>query len=399
MNVDDEPNRPADHAPMANHDPYSKEKNLAVQMRRYIESARDIPAEANDAFLNILAAYETLLDETGLLTRSADKFNLRQKRLNEKLKKQYEELKTTQARLQQTERMASLSLIVSGVAHEVNTPIGVCITAMSYWSDSINQFDRLYRSGQVKKSDLESYLSRSREVAELFSNNLNRAAELITSFKQVSVDQLSQKRRTFDLRTAIQESLNSLGHLCKNGSQTISLDCPGAITMDSFPGALSQVIINLVMNAHIHAFGKTGNGHISISANAEIDQLTGHGASIAPDHATLALQPAPSPYDAEGESSVRCATGTVTLKLADNGKGIPQENLKQIFDPFFTTQRGLGGSGLGLHIVYNTVTGPLCGSIEVESTEGRGTCFTLRIPLTAHDDSDSVIPFQESQKV
>ena len=360
MNVDDEPRQAPDSAPTVSYDPYLKEENLAAQTRRFIESARDIPADAHGALVNILVAYEALLHETKLLLRKADKFNLRQKRVNEKLKSQYEELKTTQARLRQAERMASLSMIVAGVAHEVNTPVGVCITAASHLLDSTKQFGQTFHTGQMKKSDLHTYLTRTKEITELLTANLQRAAELVTSFKQVAVDQTSQKRRTFNLRTALHETLNSLGHLVKSTPRTIGLDCPDTIDMDSFPGALSQVIINLLMNAHIHAFEETGAGHIAITADADTDE--------------------------------------VTLKVADNGKGIPDETLGHIFEPFFTTRRGQGGSGLGLHLVFNMVTGPLCGSIEVKSTEGQGSCFTLRLPLVAHDDPDSVTPIHEFQK-
>jgi len=360
MNVDDGSEMTPNSVATESYDPYFKEENLAAQTRRFIAASADIPADAHGALVDILVAYETLLRETKQLLRKADKFNLRHKRANEKLKRQYEELKTTQARLQQAERMASLSLIVAGVAHEVNTPIGISITAASHLQDASKQFGAMFHSGQMKKTDLRNYISRTEEITELLTTNLHRAAELITSFKQVSVDQISQKRRVFNLKTTILETLNSLGHLRRNSSRTFDLDCPEVIVMDSFPGALSQVIINLVMNANIHAFGETGDGHIAITADADTD--------------------------------------TVTLKVADNGKGISMGNLKHIFDPFFTTRRGQGGSGLGLHLVFNMVTGPLGGSIEVNSTEGSGTCFTLKLPLVANGDRETVTSIHEFQE-
>jgi two-component system, NtrC family, sensor kinase len=361
MNVHNEPGQTQDSTPSENYDPYLKEENLAAETRRFVESSRDIPPDAHSALINILAAYEALLRETKLLLRKADKFNLRHKRVNEKLKSQYEELKTTQARLRQAEHMASLSLIVAGVAHEVNTPVGVCITAASHLLDNTNQFGRMFHAGQMKKSDLHSFLARTTEITGLLTTNLQRAAELVTSFKQVAVDQTSQKRRNFNLRTTLHETLNSVGHLVKSAPQTIDLECADTIAMDSFPGALSQVVINLVMNAHIHAFDETGSGHIAITADADGDE--------------------------------------VTLKVADNGRGIPDETLRHIFEPFFTTRRGQGGSGLGLHLVFNMVTRHLCGSIEVNSTEGQGSCFTLKLPLVAHDDTDIATPTHEFQKV
>ncbi|WNV06719.1 HAMP domain-containing sensor histidine kinase [Candidatus Methylospira mobilis] len=360
MNVDDGSEMTSNNVPAESYDPYFKEENLAAQTRRFIAMSTDIPADAHGALVDILVAYESLLRETKQLLRQADKFNLRHKRANEKLKRQYEELKTTQARLQQAERMASLSLIVAGVAHEVNTPVGISITAASHLQDTSKQFDEMFNAGQMKKTDLRNYISRTKEITELLTTNLQRAAELITSFKQVSVDQTSQKRRVFNLKKTILETLNSLGHLRKSSSRTFDLDCPDAIVMDSFPGALSQVIINLVMNANIHAFDDTGDGHIAITADADTDE--------------------------------------VTLKVADNGKGISTGNLKHIFDPFFTTRRGQGGSGLGLHLVFNMVTGPLGGSIEVKSTEGSGTCFTLKLPLVAHDEPEAVTPIHEFQE-
>lgn len=329
----------------ASEDLYAEEARAAQETRRFIESASDLPVAAYGALANILAAFERLLRETRQLVRQADQHDRSMRRLNERLREQYDELKATQARLRQAERMASLSLVVAGVAHEVNTPVGICVTATSHLQQNTDKIGRSFQSGQLKKSDLGAYFKQAGDVADLLATNLQRAAELITSFKQVAVDQTSQKRRRFALATVIAETVKSLGHLFKSGRQTLEVECDEAIAMDSFPGALSQTLINLVMNAHIHAFAETDGGRIRIAASA--------------------------------------GANDVTLSVSDNGKGIPARDQAKVFEPFFTTRRGQGGSGLGLHLVYNLVTGPLGGSVELTSAEGRGTCFTLHLPIVA----------------
>lgn len=253
-------------------------------------------------------------------------------------------LKATQASLIQAEKMASLGQLVAGVAHEVNTPIGITITGASQLQMLIEELGRRYTDSALKKSDFLRFLADGQEMAELILTNSTRAANLVQSFKLVAVDQSSDERRVFLLRAYIEELLRSLHPTYKaRAGLTIALDCPEEIEIDGYPGALSQILTNLVMNALVHALEPDRPGRITIAAR---------------------------PLDGD----------RVELSVADDGCGIPPEVAPKVFDPFFTTRRGSGGSGLGLHIVYNLVTGRLHGSIAVESRLGAGARFTLRFP-------------------
>jgi signal transduction histidine kinase len=260
---------------------------------------------------------------------------------------QFNELKSTQSNLIRAEKMASLGNLVAGVAHEINTPIGIGVTAMSYFLDYARAFRESFASGvALKKTDLVHLLNKTEECGNLVLTNLDRASELIRSFKQVAVDSSSQVRRSFDLEQNLQDIMRSLQPRIKRTHMRIEWDTESGIIMESFPGALAQIITNLVMNALDHAFEEGKEGILKITAKAVGEHF-------------------------------------VNLEVRDNGRGIAPEHLGSIFDPFFTTRRGQGGSGLGLHIVYNLVLGSLGGALDVQSTLGEGTVFTLYIPRTA----------------
>ena len=257
------------------------------------------------------------------------------------------ELKETQASLIQAEKMASLGQLVAGVAHEVNTPIGITITGASQLVVLIDELARKHADGTIKRSDFQRFLADGREMARLILANGTRAADLVQSFKMVAVDQSSDERRRFELASYVDELLRSLRPTYKDlKGLDIAVDSPEGLEFDSYPGALSQVLTNLIINALTHAFTPDQPGRIAITAR-----------SLTPD--------------------------IVELEVADNGTGIPAAIQPKIFDPFFTTRRGRGGSGLGLHIVYNLVTGTLRGTIAVTSVPGEGTRFTLRLPRVA----------------
>ncbi|WP_434622076.1 ATP-binding protein [Azospirillum sp. B2RO_4] len=254
------------------------------------------------------------------------------------------ELKATQASLIQAEKMASLGQLVAGVAHEVNTPIGITITGASQLQALIGELSDRHTANALKKSDFQRFLSDGMEMANLILSNSTRAANLVQSFKLVAVDQSSDERRAFLLRDYIDELLRSLHPTYKaRTALTIDIDCPADLELDGYPGALSQILTNLIMNALVHALDPEQPGCIAIAARV-----------------------------IDGDM--------VELSIADDGAGIAPEVLPKVFDPFFTTRRGAGGSGLGLHIVYNLVTGRLHGTIGVESRPGDGTRFTLRFP-------------------
>ncbi len=244
--------------------------------------------------------------------------------------------------LMEAEKMAALGMVVAGVAHEINTPIGVSYTLVTHFKRKTREFQDLFASGAMKKSDLQKFVDLSGETATQLSSNVTRAAELIQSFKQVAVDQSRDDQREFELKAYLQEIATSLMPTLRKTPHRIVIDCPEPVLMNSYPGALSQVMTNLVMNAVIHAFEDEGEGIMTIAALHDGQRLQ--------------------------------------ISFADNGKGISSENLPRIFDPFFTTRRGAGGSGLGLNIVFNLVTRKLQGTIACDSVLGQGTVFRIEIP-------------------
>lgn len=256
------------------------------------------------------------------------------------------DLRAAQESLIQAEAMASLGRLVAGVTHEINTPIGIGLTAATHIAEQTATLRGRFEQGALRKSDLADFVSGVTESATLLVANINRAASLVQGFKQVAVDQTSGERRVFDLRGYIDEILFSLRPRLKRTALRVVVDCPEGLRMDSFPGALSQVLTNLVINAVIHAYGDRDSGTIRVDARPDEDEH-------------------------------------VILEIADDGCGVAPDSLPRIFEPFFTTRRGDGGSGLGLHIVRSTVCGVLGGSVAVASVPGQGTRFTLTLPRNA----------------
>lgn len=256
------------------------------------------------------------------------------------------DLQRTQKSLVQAEKLASLGSLVAGVAHEINTPVGIGVTAASYLAEQARQFRRSVAEGALRRRDLDDFVERVDEAAAMILANLERACSLVQSFKQVAVDQTSEARRPFDLRGYLDGVLGSLAPQLKRTPHRVTVDCPDGIVMDSYPGALSQVVSNLVINALLHAFVPDRPGTVAIAVR-------------------------------------RDGPGAVIMEVGDDGLGIPLENLERVFEPFFTTRRAEGGSGLGLHIVHNIVVGTLGGTVTVMSHPGAGSRFTIRLPLVA----------------
>jgi signal transduction histidine kinase/ligand-binding sensor domain-containing protein len=258
------------------------------------------------------------------------------------------QLETTQQELLRSEKMAALGQLVAGVAHEVNTPLGVALTASSVLREASGRLGAQVTAGQVRRSDFDRFLGTVSESTAMIERNLERAAQLIANFKQVSVDRTSDGRRRFDLGGYLDEVLESLRLMWKRRSISMQVDCPEGIGMDSFPGAIGQVITNLTQNAVVHAFRNDASGRMRVRCRV-----------------------------LEGEQ--------VEIRLADDGIGMDAQTCERVFDPFFTTRRNEGGTGLGLHIVYNLVTQKLGGRIRVESSPGQGTEFILQLPRKAPD--------------
>ncbi len=255
----------------------------------------------------------------------------------------YHELKESQNQLIQAEKMASLGQLVGGVAHEINTPIGIGVTAATHMEEATQHLAADFANQTMTKASLENYLAKSGEAVHLVLSNLQRTSELVANFKQVSVDQASHEQRLFNLKEYIDSIIVSLGPRLRKSPVQVEVECADDILVNSYPGAFAQVLTNLIINSLLHAFGVGEDGVITISARQKSQQAT--------------------------------------VIYHDDGQGISPDHIDQVFDPFFTTKRGEGGSGLGLHIVYNIMTQTMGGTIFCESAEGEGTTFILSFPL------------------
>ena len=262
---------------------------------------------------------------------------------NQTLHQALQELQQAQRHLVQTEKMAALGGLVAGIAHEINTPLGVGVTAASHLDSETRRFARILEEGQTPSEQQQTaFTSIARQSCQLILRNLRRADELVRSFKQVAVDQASEQRRTFRLSTYMAEILISLHPELKRLPHVIEQELPEGLVMDTYPGALYQVMVNLIMNSIHHAFEPDQAGIIRIAATADGDWID--------------------------------------IIYSDNGKGMSEDVAEKMFDPFFTTRRGQGGSGLGLHISYNLVTQILGGDIKAETAPGKGVRFEIRLP-------------------
>ena len=258
-------------------------------------------------------------------------------------------LQKAQKELLESEKLASLGRLVAGIAHELNTPIGNSVTVSTSLTDKVRRFKSSLTGGTIKKSTLTDFTEDVDQGTRLLASSLRQAAELIHDFKQVAVDQTSSQRRSFDLKTVTEEILATLNPRLKKTSHKVLIEIPDDLVLDSFPGPFGQVIANLIQNALTHAFEGRENGSIKLSAKMQDDG------------------------------------GHILLQFCDDGCGMSETVARQIFDPFFTTKLGQGGSGLGMNIVYNIVTGILGGKIRLHSAPGTGSCFFIELPLRAPD--------------
>lgn len=262
------------------------------------------------------------------------------------LSKALDTLKHAQEEIIRGEKLAALGALVAGVAHELNTPIGNGMLMATSLHDRISDALQSMGAGTLRRSELERMLHDGLEASGVVVRNLERAGSLVTSFKQVAVDQTTEHRRTFNLARTVSEIISTLSPTLRKTPYLLEAAVDDTIQMDSFPGHLAQIITNLINNAILHAFDGRQAGLMRLSAR-----------SIGSDQ--------------------------VEILFEDDGCGIAPENQKRIFDPFFTTKFGQGGSGLGLHIIFNLATGVLGGDIKVASEVGHGTRFTLTLPRSA----------------
>jgi signal transduction histidine kinase len=295
-------------------------------------------------------------DEIGGMARALEVFRenaIARERAEEELRasKEHAEdalinLRNAQQSLIQAEKLAAIGGLVAGVAHEVNNPVGISLTVASSLSNRCAAFAAELEHDAIRRSRLTEFVNDNREAAKQLIANLQRAAELIQSFKQVAADRSNTERRLFDLYKSTEQIVSSLRPGLKRSQISLAMDIPQGIVMDSYPGHYGQVLTNLFLNAIGHGLEGVEQGSIRIEAR-----------SLHPEQ--------------------------VEIVFADDGKGMSEEIRLRAFDPFFTTRRGQGGTGLGLHIVYNLVTRQLGGQIELDSQPGEGSTFRIVLPVVA----------------
>lgn len=262
---------------------------------------------------------------------------------NRELADSMETLQMAKDQLVESERMASLGGLVAGIAHDVNTPLGVGVTAASFMQERIKNLQSSFDDKKLTSKTMTSFLTEAQQTTTLLLSNLNRASELVSSFKQVAVDQTSEAERDVDLKQYMQEVVQSLAPNFKKTKHKIEVSCPDELVIRCAPSVIAQIFTNMIMNSLIHGFENTRAGLITIDITTDEDTLFAH--------------------------------------YKDNGKGLSEDNLQRHFDAFYTTKRGKGGSGLGTHIMYNLVTQTLGGQIDAESALGKGLDYKISFPL------------------
>lgn len=262
---------------------------------------------------------------------------------NNELTNLLEEQRNLQSHLVETEKMAQLGGLVAGVAHEINTPVGIGVTAATSLNEFIEEIGTGISSETLTKKRLNSLIERSRECSDILVTNLSRSAELISNFKEVAVSQTGSELNTFNLNTFLSEIVVSLYPQTRKYHVSVSIDIDEWIELHSYQGVFAQILTNFIMNSLKHAFNKKQRYHVKISANIVDDMIS--------------------------------------LIYSDDGSGMEQNVLTNIFEPFYTTKRGDGGTGLGMHIVFNLVTQKLEGQISVDSEPGKGTQIKIFLPI------------------
>ncbi|GAA5174036.1 hypothetical protein GCM10025771_02780 [Niveibacterium umoris] len=318
-------------------------------------SAADLPTGASGEIGQLARAFEArdhrLRESREALEALNATLEARVEARTVELTQALERLEMAQDELVRSEKFSALGNLVAGIAHELNTPIGNSVTVASALIAQSRKLKQDVEASQLRRSSLLEYVDNLQDAASLLDRNLERARDLVASFKQVSVDRVSEKRRVFDLAVTVRELVTTMMPLLRKHGVEVELLLEEGISVDSYPGPLGQVLTNFINNALIHAFDGRDQGRLSLTAAR-------HGADAC------------------------------VITCADDGVGIPADQINRIFDPFFTTKLGRGGSGLGLSIVYNLVNGVLGGRIEVTSRPGEGTRFSVFIPLTAHPGHD-----------
>ncbi len=293
--------------------------------------------------INITALKEAQVQ----LKQMNDNLELTVQERTQELNQSLTQLKSAQNHLIESEKLAALGGLVAGVAHEVNTPLGISVTATSVIHESINILSTAFKEQTLTTEQFQEQIEKLSSGSVLLEQNLNRAANLIKDFKQTAVDQVSESREQFCIHKILSALIASIHPVTKKVPVEPILDGDTTITMNSLPGVITQIVSNLVMNSINHAFENVSAPEIYIGFKED--------------------------------------NGNIVLEYRDNGKGVPEHLHKKIFEPFFTTKRGKGGSGLGLNLVYNLVNQKLKGSLVFESKEGEGVYYKITLPRVLED--------------
>ena len=319
-------------------------KEIMAAMHGVVSEKYDEPIQGTHARDEIgeMARAVAVFRENAIAKRKAED-ELRAAK--DRAEKALDDLREAQQSLIAAEKLAALGGLVAGVAHEVNNPIGISLTVASSFARRCEEFAKEVDAGPLRRSRLGEFLEGGRDAANQLVANLQRAGELVQSFKQVAVDRSHADRRQFDLRESTDQIVASLRPVLKKSQITLTVDVPAGIMMDSYPGSYGQVLTNLFLNSVVHAFPDGRAGSVIVEARQVRDD--------------------------------------VDIFVSDDGVGMSEEIQRRAFDPFFTTRRNEGGTGLGLHIIFNLVTQQLGGRLAFESRLGWGTRFRITLPRVA----------------
>jgi signal transduction histidine kinase len=332
-------------------------REIRRAMHSVVSEKYDAPIEGTHARDEIgeMARAVAVFRENAIAKRKAEN-ELRAAK--ERAEKTLEDLREAQQNLIAAEKLAALGGLVAGVAHEVNNPIGISLTVASSLARKCEDFAMEVDSGPLRRSRLDEFLESGRDAANQLVANLQRAGELVQSFKQVAVDRSHAERRQFDLRESTDHIVTSLRPVLRKSQIALTIDMPAGIAMESYPGSYGQVLTNLFLNSVIHAFPSGRTGSVTVQAR----QI------CAAEH------------------------DDVEIFVSDDGVGMSEETQRRALDPFFTTRRNEGGTGLGLHIIFNLVTQQLGGRLTFESRLGWGSRFRIIIPRIAPRESPPTQP-------
>ncbi len=327
----------------------SGEVRHVLERGRYVEEVEE--EAVLEGFITDVTDLKKTQAELAALNQELEK---RVQQRTAELEKSLTTLRNAQHQLVEAEKLASLGGLVAGVAHEINTPLSIGLTSSTYLQERLIRLEEEYKAGSFKRSTLEQFMKVADEGLEASVNNLRRAASLVQSFKQVAVDQTSEVMREFELYSYLGEVLTSLRPRWKRSSHTVELHAEGeakGTIVKTYPGVIMQIMSNLVSNSLVHGFEGMQNGVVEIV--------------------------------------LRRTNKDISIDYVDNGKGMTPEQVQRVFEPFFTTKMGSGGSGLGMHIVWNLVTRKLGGAIECHSEQGQGARFIITFPIVPEPETES----------